>query len=98
MGRRKPNAPLLTSVFTRARYDRFGLRSYSAMQPLRASLPTLHIPGFAHYSVAWSPYHNGRLAIASAANFGLVGNGRLHLATAPPGLPGLNLDKQYAIL
>ncbi|KAF8647751.1 hypothetical protein AX16_006586 [Volvariella volvacea WC 439] len=55
-------------------------------------------PGFAHYSVAWSPFHSTRLALASAANFGLVGNGRLHListAPSPSGLAGLNIDKFY---
>ncbi|TDL26118.1 WD40 repeat-like protein [Rickenella mellea] len=63
---------------------------------------TLHTPGFAHYSLAWSPFHTSRLAIASSANYGLVGNGRLHLATVlPPGVglagpPPLNLDKFYA--
>jgi peroxin-7 len=56
---------------------------------------TLHTPGFAHYALAWSPFHDGRLAIASAANFGLVGNGRLHLASVPPGQPNLNVDKLY---
>lgn len=60
----------------------------------------LHTPGFAHYNLAWSPFHSDRLAVASSANYGLVGNGRLHLASAgmAPGLPGgqltLNLDKQ----
>ena len=45
----------------------------------------LHTPGFAHYSLAWSPFHNTRLALASSANYGLVGNGRLHVVSlAPP--------------
>ncbi|KAH9912766.1 WD40 repeat-like protein [Epithele typhae] len=58
----------------------------------------LHTPGFAHYGIAWSPFHNGRIAIASAANYGLVGNGRLHLASlgpGPPGMPSINLDHLY---
>jgi hypothetical protein len=56
----------------------------------------LQTPGFAHYSLAWSPFHTSRLALASAANFGLVGNGRLHLVSVTlGGLPGLSLDKQY---
>jgi len=58
----------------------------------------LHTPGFAHYSLAWSPFHTTRLALASSANFGLVGNGRLHmvsLAPGPTGLPLLNIDKHY---
>ncbi|KAG9313097.1 WD40 repeat-like protein [Chiua virens] len=58
----------------------------------------LQTPGFAHYAVAWSPFHNTRIALASAANFGLVGNGRLHLASLVPGPGGANrikLDKYY---
>jgi len=58
--------------------------------------PPLHTPGFAHYALAWSPFHSNLLAVASAANFGLVGNGRLHLASAKPGpgaLPALGIDK-----
>jgi peroxin-7 len=58
----------------------------------------LQTPGFAHYSLAWSPFHTSRLALASAANFGLVGNGRLHLVSLTPGpggLPSLGVDKQY---
>ncbi|KAF8581541.1 WD40 repeat-like protein [Ramaria rubella] len=54
---------------------------------------SLHTPAFSHYSVAWSPFHNGRLALASAANYGLVGNGRLHVASLVP--PTLQLDKTY---
>ncbi|KIP02693.1 hypothetical protein PHLGIDRAFT_284238 [Phlebiopsis gigantea 11061_1 CR5-6] len=53
-------------------------------------------PGFAHYGLAWSPFHEGRLATASAANYGLVGNGRLHLTSVGPGpggAPSLVLNK-----
>ena len=34
---------------------------------------------FAGFSVSFSPFEPGRLAVASAANFGIVGNGRLHV-------------------
>lgn len=60
--------------------------------------PQIQTPGFAHYAVAWSPFHTNRIAVASAANFGLVGNGRLHLVSANPGpsnLPLLAVDKYY---
>lgn len=62
---------------------------------------TLHTPGFAHYALAWSPFHSNRLAVASAANYGLIGNGRLNLVSLAPGptpapLPEMNLEKQYA--
>ncbi|KAJ7917507.1 WD40 repeat-like protein [Mycena leptocephala] len=53
------------------------------------------------HTPAWSPFHTTRLALASSANFGLVGNGRLHLASVAPGpAPGalaLNLDKQWVV-
>ncbi|KAH9951207.1 WD40 repeat-like protein [Amylocystis lapponica] len=64
-----------------------------------AAPPTvLQTPGFAHYSLAWSPFHNARLALASSANYGLVGNGRLHIVSlgpGPGGIPNLQLDKHY---
>ncbi|KIJ65550.1 hypothetical protein HYDPIDRAFT_152459 [Hydnomerulius pinastri MD-312] len=58
----------------------------------------LQTPGFAHYSVAWSPFHNTRIALASSANFGLVGNGRLHLVSLVPGTGGataVKIDKYF---
>ncbi|KAI6023872.1 hypothetical protein PISMIDRAFT_678868 [Pisolithus microcarpus 441] len=67
----------------------------SASQAPNALVQT---PGFAHYSVAWSPFHNHRLAVASAANFGLVGNGRLHtvsLVPGPRGTHGVKVDKFF---
>lgn len=56
----------------------------------------LHTPGFAHYALSWSPFHTTRLALASSANFGLVGNGRLHIVSVNPGPNGTHhtaLDK-----
>jgi peroxin-7 len=47
---------------------------------------------FAHHNAAWSPFFPDRIAIASAQNFGLVGNGRLHLATLDP-KTGLSVAK-----
>ncbi|KAK7685668.1 hypothetical protein QCA50_011012 [Cerrena zonata] len=55
---------------------------------------SFHTPGFAHYAVAWSPFHTSRLAVASAANYGLVGNGRFHLASIGPP-QGIALQKSY---
>ncbi|KAK0466959.1 WD40 repeat-like protein [Desarmillaria tabescens] len=52
----------------------------------------LQTPGFAHYSLAWSPFHANRLALASSANFGLVGNGRLHIVSTTP---ELHVDKYF---
>lgn len=33
--------------------------------------------GYNGYNLKYSPFHDSRLAVASSANFGLVGNGRL---------------------
>ncbi|POW01034.1 hypothetical protein PSTT_12764, partial [Puccinia striiformis] len=41
-------------------------------------------PGFSGYSCAYSPFYADKLAVATAANFGLVGNGRLHILQADP--------------
>lgn len=35
--------------------------------------------GYHGYAVKYSPYYDNRLAVATAANFGLVGNGRLYV-------------------
>ncbi|KAL7280417.1 hypothetical protein ACG7TL_005345 [Trametes sanguinea] len=58
----------------------------------------LQTPGFPHYNLAWSPFHSNRLALASSANYGLVGNGRLHIVSlgpGPGGVPALSIDKFY---
>jgi peroxin-7 len=39
----------------------------------------VHTPAFAHHGVAWSPFYENRFAIASSANYGLLGNGRLQI-------------------
>ncbi|PVG04801.1 WD40 repeat-like protein [Serendipita vermifera] len=41
----------------------------------------IHTPAFAHHGVVWSPFYDNRLAIASAANYGLLGNGRLQVVS-----------------
>lgn len=38
-------------------------------------MPVAHVR-FNGYSVKFSPFVNGRLAVASAQNFGIIGNGR----------------------
>lgn len=35
--------------------------------------------GFNPYSVAYSPFYDSKIAVSAAANFGLVGNGRLYV-------------------
>lgn len=48
--------------------------------------------GFAGYACAYSPYYSTKLAVATAANFGLVGNGRLHIVHTEPGA-GCEVEK-----
>lgn len=40
--------------------------------------------GFNGCAVKYSPFFDNRLAVASAANFGLVGNGRLFILELTP--------------
>lgn len=40
--------------------------------------------GFNGYSVKYSPFYDSRLCVASGANFGLVGNGRLYILNLTP--------------
>jgi peroxin-7 len=35
--------------------------------------------GFKGYAVKYSPFFDSRIAVSAAANFGLVGNGRLYI-------------------
>lgn len=45
----------------------------------------LRTPGFAHHSLAFSPFYDGKFALASGANFGLVGNGRVEICSLQGG-------------
>lgn len=40
--------------------------------------------GFNGYAVQYSPFFDSKIAVASAANFGLVGNGRLYILNLTP--------------
>jgi peroxin-7 len=40
--------------------------------------------GFNGYSVKYSPFFDSRIAAATSANFGLVGNGRLYILNLTP--------------
>lgn len=59
---------------------------------------TLQTPGFAHYSLAWSPFHTNRIALASSANYGLIGNGRLHIVELSSEPKCLHLSKQSVLI
>ncbi|GAA5877208.1 hypothetical protein JCM1840_003020 [Sporobolomyces johnsonii] len=67
--------------------------------PPQAPFKRFHTPGFACYSLAFSPFYPGKLAVAGSANFGLVGNGRLSILGQDGGGGGmggrLGLDKGF---
>lgn len=60
-----------------------------------ASSPMLEFrtPGFNPYAVKYSPYYDSRIAVASAANYGIVGNGRLFCLRLGP--QGIVVEKTY---
>jgi peroxin-7 len=40
--------------------------------------------GFQGYAIQYSPFFDNRIAVAAAANYGLVGNGRLYILELTP--------------
>jgi len=42
-----------------------------------AAMLEFRTPGFNPYAVKYSPYYDNKVAVASAANFGIAGNGKL---------------------
>lgn len=50
--------------------------------------------GFNGYAVKYSSFFDSKIAVASAANFGLVGNGRLYILSLTPN--GIVVEKWYA--
>lgn len=42
-----------------------------------AAMLEFRTQGYNPYAVKYSPYHDSRIAVGAAANFGIVGNGRL---------------------
>ncbi|KAK0552433.1 peroxisomal targeting signal 2 receptor [Tilletia horrida] len=58
----------------------------------------IRTPGFAGYNVRWSPFFEHKLAVASAANYGLIGNGRVHVLHLGPGStpePGIQVANMF---
>lgn len=49
--------------------------------------------GYNGYSVKYSPFFDSRIAVATAANFGLVGNGRIYILGLTP--QGIVAEKLY---
>lgn len=52
--------------------------------------------GYNPYAVKYSPYYDNRVAVASAANFGIVGNGRLFVLGLTAA--GIQVEKEYVRL
>ncbi|KAG0050625.1 peroxisomal targeting signal 2 receptor [Gryganskiella cystojenkinii] len=53
--------------------------------------------GYNGYAVQWSPFFEHKLAVATASNFGLVGNGRLHILNvgAGPAAGQINVERVF---
>lgn len=58
-----------------------------------ASMLEFRTRGFNPYAVKYSPYYDNRVAVASAANFGIVGNGRLFALGLTAA--GIEVEKTY---
>ena len=56
------------------------VRPHNTHSSLKVSrMSGFHMEGFSGYSVKYSPFFDNKLAVASGANFGLVGNGKLYI-------------------
>lgn len=42
-----------------------------------AGMLEFRTPGFNPYAVKYSPYYDNRVAVATSANYGIVGNGKV---------------------
>jgi len=58
------------------------------------AMPVFKAP-FNGYSVKFSPFYESRLAVATAQNFGILGNGRIHVLELAPGAPGVTESVSY---
>lgn len=62
------------------------------MQQARGRVLRVKTPQYTHNGIAFSPYFEDRIAVASGTNFGLIGNGRVHILSLGPA--GLQVVKQ----
>jgi hypothetical protein len=79
-----------TKTFTRPALESVAERG-ETMHPTTPAV--LHTPGFAQSNIAWSPFHT---TISSSANYGIIGNDRLYVASTfsgPPIMTSIKLDK-----
>ncbi|KAI0014355.1 peroxisome targeting signal type 2 receptor [Xylariaceae sp. FL0662B] len=58
-----------------------------------ASMLEFRTVGFNPYAVKYSPYYDSRIAVASAANYGIVGNGRVFCFALGP--QGIQVEKTF---
>lgn len=58
-----------------------------------ASMLEFRTAGYNPYAVKYSPYYDSRIAVASSANFGIVGNGRVFALGLTPA--GIQVEKMY---
>lgn len=58
-----------------------------------ASMLEFRTPGFNPYAVKYSPYYDSRIAVATSANYGIVGNGRVFALAMGPA--GIQVEKTY---
>lgn len=58
-----------------------------------ASMLEFRTQGYNPYAVQYSPYYDHRVAVAAAANFGIVGNGRLFALGLTP--QGVAVEKTF---
>lgn len=65
------------------------------MPPLQPQLPILRVktPRFTHNALAFSPFFDDQIAVASGTNFGLIGNGRVNILKFGQG--GLRVVKTW---
>ena len=52
--------------------------------------------GFNGYAVKYSPFFDSKIAVASSANYGLVGNGRLYILSLTPN--GIVAEKWWVLV
>lgn len=60
-----------------------------------AAMLEFRTQGFNPYAVKYSPYHDSRLAVGAASNFGIVGNGRLFALAMTA--QGIQVEKTYVV-
>lgn len=59
-------------------YDKRFFFSKKILFMMSAPMLEFRTQGFNPYAVKYSPYYDSRIAVASSANYGIVGNGRVY--------------------